>query len=532
MEQLQIVFEFWRMMRRRMTLIATISVLGIAATLLFAFILPAKYRAEARILVERQQIPDQLARSTVTVDVGTRLQQIQARLMAHDNMARMIDEMDLYDDRPDLELYEKVDLFRWATRFKTTNAPQPGRNVRNVDISAFNIIVTYTDAKKSADIANAFVTQVLELNLGVRKEQATETLGFFVAEERRLARSLAEVETRITQFKRENEDTLPDSLDYRRDELSRLADQILELDRRILELEDMRSQLIAELSQLAEGTGAPTESPGAVELRRLQALLIQKKTIFSDTHREVVQLNGRIKALEEALGVVQNDGAPQSEAMAIREKGLRDRIALIDTQILTMRDQIAAAERQQTDILATIEDTPKIEMRLNGLERRHTELQEQYANAVRKRAEAETGERLELNQQSERFEVIENALLPEAPVSPNRKKIILMGSVASLGLALGLAFLLDLIRPVIRSPAQMQRALDLRPVVSIPTISTRADRQRALMKSIFWILFLGLAIPGALYLFDQHIMPLELLFEKLIERSGASDFLRLLQQRF
>jgi uncharacterized protein involved in exopolysaccharide biosynthesis len=191
MEQLQIVFEFWRMMRRRMTLIATISVLGIAATLLFALILPAKYRAEARILVERQQIPDQLARSTVTVDVGTRLQQIQARLMAHDNMVRMIDEMDLYDDRPDLELYEKVDQFRWATRFQTTNAPQPGRNVRNVDISAFNITVTYTDAKKSADIANAFVTQVLELNLGVRKEQATETLGFFVAEERRLARSLA-----------------------------------------------------------------------------------------------------------------------------------------------------------------------------------------------------------------------------------------------------------------------------------------------------------------------------------------------------
>jgi len=413
MEQLQIVFEFWRMVRRRMTLIATIGVLGITATLLIAFILPAKYRAEARILVERQQIPDQLARSTVTVDVSTRLQQIQARLMAHDNMAKMIDEMDLYEDRPDLELYEKVDQFRWATQFRTTNAPQANRFSRDTEISAFNILVTYTDARKSAEIANAFVTQVLELNLGVRKEQAEETLGFFQNEERRLARSLAEVETRITQFKRENEDTLPDSLDYRRDELSRLADQKLELDRRILEQEDQRAVLGAELAELDQNV-AVAETPGSVELLRLRAQLLQLQTVFSENHREVRQLKARIKALEEAIGLVQNDGEPQGDAVSLREKTLRDRIALIDTQIQTMQEQIALAEDQQTDILASIEDTPKIEMRLNGLTRRHTELQEQYANAVRKRAEAETGKRLELNQQSERFEVIENALRASA----------------------------------------------------------------------------------------------------------------------
>jgi len=33
-------------------------------------------------------------------------------------------------------------------------------------------------------------------------------------------------------------------------------------------------------------------------------------------------------------------------------------------------------------------------------------------------------------------------------------------------------------------------------------------------------------------MFDQKIMPLELLAEKLADRSGASDFLRMLQQRF
>jgi tyrosine-protein kinase Etk/Wzc len=45
-----------------------------------------------------------------------------------------------------------------------------------------------------------------------------------------------------------------------------------------------------------------------------------------------------------------------------------------------------------------------------------------------------------------------------------------VGAVGSLLGALALAFLLDLIRPVVRTEAQMIRELDLRPVVSIPEL--------------------------------------------------------------
>ncbi|MFD1807706.1 hypothetical protein ACFSHQ_04635 [Gemmobacter lanyuensis] len=60
------------------------------------------------------------------------------------------------------------------------------------------------------------------------------------------------------------------------------------------------------------------------------------------------------------------------------------------------------------------------------------------------------------------------------------------GALASLIAGLGLAFALDLMHPVLRSAAQMQRELDIRPVISIPDLGLVAPR-----KSIWQRLFPG-----------------------------------------
>ena len=104
MEQLQIVFDLLRMVRRRIVVIVLIAGLGIAASTFFAYILPAVFQSTARILVEGQQIPDELARSTVTQTASQRLDSITQKLMSRPNLIKLIDDLGLYADRPDLGL--------------------------------------------------------------------------------------------------------------------------------------------------------------------------------------------------------------------------------------------------------------------------------------------------------------------------------------------------------------------------------------------------------------------------------------------
>ena len=538
MEQAQTLIDLWRMFWRRLPILIGIGTLGILASGFFAYVLPPVYESEAKILVESQQIPDELARSTVTASAAERLQIIQQRLMTRDNLLRLIQELQLFADRPGLSTSEKVDLLRRSTTIRPIGlGGRRAKRTKDAQLSAFTIKVTYNNPAKAAQIANEFVTTVLEQNLRSRSERASETLSFFTQEEQRLAQALSALEVEITSFKNENAEALPDSLSFRRDEIARLTESVFEIDRRALELEEKRGSLEASLEQLTSSPASlPAQSPEEQQLRQLEALLVQKLAIYAEDHREIRNLRAQIAAVE---GLVptggpsgEDEGEGAESAQDPREQGLKAQILQLENQVSLLQDQKRKLAERRAELEQTIRETPNVEIRLNALYRRHAELQDQYSVISRKRTEAETGEKLEINRQAERFEVIENPIAPDAPVSPNRKKIVVLGSGASLALALGLIFLVEMLRPALRSAGQMERQLELRPVVTIPYIRTRSERRRRGARIFFWLLLIGGGIPAALYGIDQYVMPLELIGTRIAEKTGIDEIIRLIEQRF
>src|SRR5215210_5375767 len=60
---------------------------------------PALYLAEGKILVESQRIPSELVRPTVTSFAAERMQVMEQRLMARDNLMRIMEKFSLFADR-------------------------------------------------------------------------------------------------------------------------------------------------------------------------------------------------------------------------------------------------------------------------------------------------------------------------------------------------------------------------------------------------------------------------------------------------
>ncbi|KMK65645.1 chain-length determining protein [Puniceibacterium sp. IMCC21224] len=229
--------------------------------------------------------------------------------------------------------------------------------------------------------------------------------------------------------------------------------------------------------------------------------LSRARDTFSFFAEESARAEEEIAAMEEKIATFKRDNADNLPAgtAALRDqiRTLRDNEMLLDQEIVTLRStadrqreevqarQIGLLEEQKSlvsrrieAIEATIRSAPEVERALNGLERELSRLQEKYSVITRRKAEAEMGQMLEDRQQSDRFEILETALVPEYPVSRSRKKTAIMGAVASVIVALGVAFVFELMNPAIRNAAQMERMLGIQPVVSIPHISTRADRRR------------------------------------------------------
>lgn len=194
---------------------------------------------------------------------------------------------------------------------------------------------------------------------------------------------------------------------------------------------------------------------------------------------EQAGLTTSLLELQQNLAARQNelaaqDGASQRAVTVRRVQQLNDEIDQLLLQSAALNGRIA-------EIQTLLETAPRFEQQLIALNRRMEQLQDQLTAAAERRREAELGSRIEDDRQSERFELLEAALVPEYPISTSRKKVALMGLIAGLGLGLFLAYVLEWLQPVLRTAARMERELQLRPVISIPYTLPAAERRRRLM---------------------------------------------------
>ncbi len=184
---------------------------------------------------------------------------------------------------------------------------------------------------------------------------------------------------------------------------------------------------------------------------------------------ELAGLDSDLRRVDQDRATLAGEKSVIEAKQTLRET---DRRALEDiaAKLGVLEAQAASIATRRDAVQAALAATPEVERVLSGYERQLKQLQDQYEVVTQRMAEAETTQRLAERQQAERFTLLERAIVPEFSMGSGGRKIAIAGSVAALLSALFLAFLLDLAKPIVRTAAQMQRQLDLQPVVCIPEI--------------------------------------------------------------
>ena len=332
-------------------------------------------------------------------------------------------------------------MLRDSTRIESISASASGWN-QDAGVVAFTISVSLGNAEQAALTANELARSAIAQNLEVRTARAQETLAYFEGEERRIAAALTAAEAAVSDLRKANEGSLPEDLEPNRSALARLETSAGEIDRQILELELRRTELQG--GTLAGGVGPSGLSTGESELERLELELATRRRVLGPNHPELRRLQEQVDAVRSlvAAGGAPKDASGTDEASALTQRSASrqqqlDQITARLEQLITRQEELA---QQRARLEAALVRNPEVEASLHALERQLDQLREQYADVSRRHVEARTGAQLEANRQSERFEILEPALVPEYPVGPNRKKIVVFGAVASGGLAVGLVF--------------------------------------------------------------------------------------------
>lgn len=182
---------------------------------------------------------------------------------------------------------------------------------------------------------------------------------------------------------------------------------------------------------------------------------------------ELSELDGQL--LEERAKLTEMMQRPSLSTIEQRsQERITSQIQLLMTRQAQLRDRADA-------IRGSGQRTANAEAQMDSFNRRLLLLREQLAEATRRRAAAETAQRLDAEYRGDQFILLERAIPPLYPQESGRRKVMVLGAGAAFGLALVLALLIEMMRPVLRSAGQIESASGLRPVVTLPELSNSRE---------------------------------------------------------
>ncbi len=563
--------------RRKIQFIATVLVILIVSAAI-ALLWPPTYRSGATILIEQQEIPADLVRSTVTSYADQRIQLISQRVMTTTNLQRIIEQFGLYEEKLQTEsilmvLEEMRDNISLEMITADVVDPKHGRPVAAT--IAFTISFDYEFPAMAQRVANELVTLFLNENLKQRSSLAGEASKFLGEEAQKLREQVAALEAEMAAFKEKNVDQLPELVQLNLQLMERTERELTEVKRQIRALEERRIYLGSELAQIAPNsllytaTGERIFSPED-RLTDLQARFITASAVYAKSHPDLKKMRKEIAALKKEtqpegmtleLQTQLKDLDTQRIELTERysdqhpdvkkiQSSIKNMQLVLDQEFIKGRPekaptskpdnpayiqlqaQLEAAEsdlssfhKSRQELMARLDDYERRIMNAPQVEKEYRSLSRDYENALAKyqeikakQMEAELAETLEKENKGERFSLIEPPQLPEEPETPNRLAIMFLGFVFSMIGGIGVTATAEALDGAIHGARSVIQAVGMPPLAVIPSISNASDRRRKVLRQLMG-LFLVLSIIGSTLLLVHFLfMPLDVLWYSALRR--------------
>ena len=570
-EQEKNLRDYWLAFRRRRLLAATVAAGVMVIVIAIVMLWPPKYQSSATILIEQQEIPQDLVRSTITSYADQRIQVLSQQVMTTSTLLDIISRYGLYEDMVRTSPREEVlEEMRDDTRMQMISAevvdPRSGRPTSAT--IAFTLSYLGRTPDQALKVTNELTNRFLEKNVESRTETASQTLEFLEGEAERMADEIRDYESRLSTFKADNVGRLPEQNQLNLSLLDRTERDLSDLDRQLRAVNERRIFLEAEVARQAAGGSIYSESGERIyspadRLKYLRAQLATFESLYSDRHPDVTRTRREIASLE-AAGVGNSDTSEElnllaslqaeRNALAARLSASHPDVRDLDRQIAAqqvradggafenddpgyrqLQAQLAAAvaelqslEAQRGQMLARVGDyqsrlatTPVIEKDYVALQIELENARAKYRDVRNREMEARLSQNMEADRRGERFTIIEPPLPAEQPASPDRPLLIGLGLVLALGAGVLAIVLAEGLDNTVHDRAAVERLTALPTIGLIPNIKTVRDRSRLrwqLIGSVSAIFVAGCALLVLVHLF---FMPLDVLWYASLRRLNA-----------
>jgi succinoglycan biosynthesis transport protein ExoP len=569
-EQTKELSDYIDAFRRRRASILSLAAGIFAISVIVALAWPPVYRSMATILIEEQEVPSDLIRSTITSYATQRIQTINQRVMTRANLMKIIEKYDLYRSKRRTETTDEIlERMRKDVSVQMINSdvmdPRTGRPTTAT--IAFTLSYDGEGAEITQKVASELTTLYLDENLKNRAEKSSETYTFLTTEADKLREHISELEAQLAAFKEKNADRMPQLVGLNTQLRERTENELRDVENQLRSLDDRKFYLEGQLGQINPLSSTVGESGQQIldpvtQLKSLRSQYISASAKYSPDHPDVVRLRRQIEGLEKETGSVNSTTEQAKQLAALRTElaAAREKYSPEHPDVIRLTKAVAAQEEglknmptPESEAGKTKPDNPAyltLQAQLEGIkstiqsltvqreqiktkraeyerrlqqspevERGYLLLNRDYENSVRRYQEltakqnvAQVGQELEKERKGERFSLIDPAQLPEKPIKPNRQAIIILGFFLSIGCSIGFATVAESIDSSVRGARGVMNALEFPPMSVIPYLPNNEELARAVKTRKIVIAFAASSFVLLVLLIHFFWTPLDVLW--------------------
>jgi uncharacterized protein involved in exopolysaccharide biosynthesis len=374
------------------------------------------YKSSTTILVIPQSTPEDYIKATATYRIADRLHTIKQQVLSRTRLLEVIEEFNLYP-----ELQEKAPreiLVELMAKSITIELKGEKPGFENV----FSLEYFHEDPQTAMLVTSRLANTFMEKNLSIRTEQTKNTA-------RVINRKLNSIKKQLNAKKKE--------LDKYKEKYSG-------------ELPEQRTANLGMLTRYQQELQSTAASIRGVEDR-------------------ILGFYNRLNELKQSPGTSRNKNRQIDELILLGE------LEEEKMQNLEVKKQII---EENIEIYSQrLENTPSRDLEFNKLEREYNNLLATYEEILGKKYSADMALDLEQIQKGVQFQVIDPAFVPEKPDKPKRSKIILIGVVLSISLALWGSVLLEQFDRSIKTPGEFKEVFEVPMLVSLPEVFAKTDKR-------------------------------------------------------
>ena len=499
-----------------------------------AYVLPPVYKSTATILIESQQVPPDLIRTTVTSYAEERINAITQQILSRQVLLNLVKKYNLYPEKQGKVPVEQILAnMRRDINVEMVSAEVPDRRGgRPVTVNvAFTVSFEGKNPQKVMQVTNQLASFFLEYNLKMREGLAKRTSQVLEQQLEQYRSVVNDLEEKIARFKAQHMKEMPELAGLNYETERELRRQIEAIDNQVGTIKDRIVYLKGQLATIPPESPVSTGSGPILDpVQRLKSLKNEEISLaanLSPKHPDVVRIRREIKRLEEEIGS-SGKRAELEGLLRLKKRELQDlkgkvtekhpdvrrlkkEIAKLKQEIksaplepssgttlpsnpayINIQTQIKAAEidlnglykkRQELEArwqeyIKRLEKMPEVEKQYRELTRDYETAQKKYAETMTKYLEAKQAQNLERAQVSEKFTIVDPPQLPERPIKPNRLAIALIGFVLGMGAGIGLAAVLEVSDQTVRTPRDVLRVTGKPVVAAIVDVGQAAQKRR------------------------------------------------------